>query len=413
MIFDLLSEAHHLDRIIPSYPGLKCGMTDPWMDEIRASILHDSSIQQDVRDCGSEAAVRSMLDANTRTPVKLPSDVRFEDFISHYTGPKLRWESVGIFFTACGLSLVALDCSADELKFIGNSEKNKQHLMFRLLEAGDQCVSLCNKFNVSGTDLAFWLMLENCVHASQVLGDAHHSVWRRQGEMATTVFASGLHEEQPDQPIWLREVRRRVLGLTYASDNTLSTFVGRPPRISKRYCKIQPHLDLEDAELALPATELAEVCARLDPSGWSIRPSIEWRSALKRIYVMTSLICEDVLELCLGPTQDDLETRAQDLINQNQALYASFPQHLKYSPHGPRDSPPTFPIIHKYLDNTYNEFVSPPNILTFPLTHTCRCSAAPSYAITTQIPHHSFSLLTLSSLPSSRLATFAALKLPA
>jgi len=139
-----------------------------------------------------------------------------------------------------------------------------------------------------------------------------YQVWRRVGDLSTAIFALGLHQDlQPSSqhPFWLVEMRRRGLALAYAVDKALCTFVGRPPRISRRYCSIRIPLDLTFDELALEDAALEEVLSRIDVNGWYTGDGHR-KSSYVRCFVMINLIREDILELSLGPPQADIKELA-------------------------------------------------------------------------------------------------------
>ena len=363
-VLELLKDTPHLDKIVEAWlPSERVySMIGPWVQDCQNSIRKDLFDKYDLTRNTALETVIDLLNAKTEIPVKLPADVRFRDFASYYTGKNLRWEAIGVFLTTCGFSLFALPCDGAEMTFIGNSEQDKQRLMHRLLEGSDICVAFCNEA-VSGTDLGLWLMLENLIYATQVLGDAHYSIWRKLGDISTAVFARGLHAHRGalDEPFWLREVRRRGLAFAYGADKMLSTFVGRPPRISKRYCSIEVPLDLEYAELALEGDQLADVRSKLDATGWSlhIASAGERASAYIRPLLLGAFIREEVLELCLGPMPENLKEKAQSLIRQSKELFASLPLSLQHRPDlwEMHDSSPRFQAVSAYLDNIYNEFL--------------------------------------------------------
>ncbi|KIV78944.1 hypothetical protein PV11_06543 [Exophiala sideris] len=363
-VLELLKDTPLLEKIIDRWSPRERAhcILDPWVEDCQRSVRRDLFEKYDLTRKNEWVKVIDLLTANTETPLRLPTNVRFREFTSYYTGNKLRWETIGVFLTVCGLSLFNVYDDAEEWDLVSDLEQDKQRLMFRLLEASDICVSFCYEA-VPGTDLGFWLMLENCIHASQVLGDAHYSVWRKLGDISTAVFAHGLHEprEAADEPFWLKEVRRKGQGYAYAIDKMLSTFVGRPPRISKRYCNIKTLLDLEYGELALEGDELAEACSRLDPNGWSsLNESAKGRpSAFFRAFVLGAVIREDTLELCLNPAQDNLREKAQSVIGKSKELYASYPRWFQHTPEmwDTYDSRPTFHAVLQYLDKVYNEFM--------------------------------------------------------
>ena len=363
-VLETLKDMPHLEKIVDRWATFdrRCNTLGPWLPDCQRSIRKDLFEKYDLSSGRVVAQVIELLHANTESPLKLPKDVRFHDFASHYTGSKLRWEAIGVFLTACGLSLMFLPCEDNALDFVGHTEQDKQKLLFSLLEAGDACVAFCNE-KVHDTDLSFWLMVENCTYASQVLGDAHYTVWRRLGDVSTAIFARGLHAGGPRSavPLWLTEVRRRGLSIAYGLDKTLSTFVGRPPRISKRYCNIEVPLDLDFDELALEPDKLDEACSKLDVNGWrtQMTPANDMTSATLRLWVQEAVIREDVLELCLGPTQQNLQEKAESILNQCKRLNESTPPSLQYSPDllSTDSSFTSFQVVRQYLDNTYNEFM--------------------------------------------------------
>ena len=233
-------------------------------------------------------------------------------------------------------------------------------LMFQILELSNACVALCDDAN-QFSDLGLWLDMENCIYNSQVLGDAHYVVWRKVGDLSTAIFARGLHQEssKSSAPFWLKELRRRGLGTAYAMDKMLCTFVGRPPRISQRYCTIPIPLDLEHHQLGLEGAALDAALSTIDPTtGWNL--DVKGRtSSYSRTFVMCAQLREEVLELCLGPPQDGQLEKALDIIARNQHLHTSLPMYMQHLPDMwmTREATPSFMAAQEYLDFLYNEFM--------------------------------------------------------
>ncbi len=364
-VLEVLKDLPYLEKIVDRWPKFEASwcMLGPWLQDCQKSIRQDLFEKYDLTSSDVCTQVTELLHANTMVPLRLAKNVRFRDFTSYYTGTKLRWEAIGVFLTICGYSLMFLPCEDKELDFVGHSEQDKQRLLIRLLEAGDACVAFCNE-TVHDTDLSFWLMIENCTFASQVLGDAHYSVWRRLGDLSTAIFARGLHAigEGSGLPLWLTELRRKGLSIAYVLDKTLSSFVGRPPRISKRYCHIEAPLDLEFDELALEGDELAEVVSKLDVNGWKTRtePERDRFSGCLRLWVKEGRIREEALELCLGPPQEGLREKAQSILDRCKGFYDSTPHMLQPSPEmwAPHSvSRTSYPVMRQYLEHTYDEFM--------------------------------------------------------
>lgn len=71
--------------------------------------------------------------------------------------------------------------------------------------------------------------------------------------------------------MWLQETRRRVFCSSYNQDKYISTFLGRPTRISKRYTDISLPLDLPDEDTTGDKETLEAAIQSLDPEGWNTK----------------------------------------------------------------------------------------------------------------------------------------------
>jgi hypothetical protein len=140
-----------------------------------------------------------------------------------------------------------------------------------------------------------------------VTGDASYLTWRRLGTLISACVAKGLHGEirvSSDVPFWMSELRKRLFAATYILDKSISNFLGRPPRLSRKYCTMQLPLDLEPAHLRLPGAELEDVVNRLDQHGWNTNASLGGMVWIRCQFIL-SMICEDVLELALAALPED------------------------------------------------------------------------------------------------------------
>ena len=126
----------------------------------------------------------------------------------------------------------------------------------------------------------------------------------------------GLHMEITSDgqvPFWLSEVRKRMKASVYNIDKSVCTFVGRPPRMSRKYCVMQLPLGLDIESWRLQGRELEEAVERLDAAGWDTGDSmrgVHWT----RCALICNMIREDILELSLGTVpQDDVAVAQQVL----------------------------------------------------------------------------------------------------
>lgn len=121
----------------------------------------------------------------------------------------------------------------------------------------------------------------------------YHS-WRKLGDVVSSLFALGYHEQlghPSTTPPFLRELRFVAYSRTYSADKNCSIFLGRPPRMLKRYC---------------PTADLPEM--------WEPGERFSYR-ADTRVHGICASLKEDVLDL----QRDDHDTRMQ------KAAYASLP----------------------------------------------------------------------------------------
>lgn len=78
---------------------------------------------------------------------------------------------------------------------------------------------------------------------------AGYQSWRRLGDVISTIFALGYHEETESDratPPFLKNLRRAAFARAYSADKNLSIFLGRPPRLLQKFCKFQlPSIETE------------------------------------------------------------------------------------------------------------------------------------------------------------------------
>ena len=129
------------------------------------------------------------------------------------------------------------------------------------------------------------------------------NVWRRLGDLATDVYALGLHRESTHAgkiPFFNSECRRRTFAAAYQVDKMICTFFDRPPRILRRFSDCKMPLDLADDELLADTTEVERVGLMLDREGWSTTPRY-FSSTWARLRYVLGVFREEVLEFPFRP----------------------------------------------------------------------------------------------------------------
>jgi hypothetical protein len=145
------------------------------------------------------------------------------------------------------------------------------------------------------------------------------------------MVAMGLHQgnyENPNTPFFLTQQRRRMFASAYYHDKSISLYVGRPPRMSYRYCKLEMPLDLTGEQLTLQGAELQNALANLDSSGWNTSGTLH-RITWARVWFLYSRIREEILEVSLGSADECDESRINEIWQKMDRLHASLPHFVR------------------------------------------------------------------------------------
>lgn len=95
----------------------------------------------------------------------------------------------------------------------------------------------------------------------------------------------------------------------FSHDKALSMFLGRPPRLSHRYCVVQLPLDLSDDEMLLEGPELETALSRLQ-DGWNTS-GLFHRVTWRRVRAGRARVREDMLEIACGTDNTMITKRAK------------------------------------------------------------------------------------------------------
>ncbi|CRG88482.1 chromatin structure-remodeling complex subunit RSC3/30 [Talaromyces islandicus] len=145
------------------------------------------------------------------------------------------------------------------------------------------------------------------------------------------IFDMGYHQLDNGEhlPFFLAEGRKRLLVSAYACDKALATFLGFPPLISYRFCRIQLPLDLEANEvIAEPAMREASI-SKLDPNGWNTTGLIKGTS-WSRVAVKLGHVRELVLELSLGSLDQDVQQSVDKISSLVRQIRSGLPSYMTW-----------------------------------------------------------------------------------
>ncbi|KAL3417430.1 hypothetical protein PVAG01_11430 [Phlyctema vagabunda] len=155
----------------------------------------------------------------------------------------------------------------------------------------DSCIEIAISLDCLN-DLQLFLQYENFILHSFVEGDQSYHSWRRLGDVASSIFALGYHEEIEDNvfmPPFLKELRWAAFARAYSGDKNVSIFLGRPPRILRKYCRL---------EYADSTSQTESI------SGYASQKHLQWPTNAKFDYMadtrwsfLCALLKEEILDL--------------------------------------------------------------------------------------------------------------------
>ncbi|KAF2715841.1 hypothetical protein K431DRAFT_324170 [Polychaeton citri CBS 116435] len=271
---------------------------------------------------------------NTRRPFGMHGKMTAEEWAKSATGRNLRWEVVGNVLSMVGLIAANLSNWDAIFDSIRDSFIDRGTFVERMRKASEFCATFCYESEALN-DLYLCFMYEELVLIECLKGDTHYAAWQRTGEMCDAVVALGLHqgnEPDADTPFFMAQLRKKIFAVVYGHDKILSTFLGRPPRLSYRYCKMEMPLDLSDKEVISEGPELEAALRSLNSKGWSTSGRIN-RLTWMRFWFQHSRLREDILEIALGSDEpQEVLQRAQSIRRRMDSLHDSCPDFIKIPP---------------------------------------------------------------------------------
>ncbi|KAI1654036.1 hypothetical protein F4813DRAFT_382961 [Daldinia decipiens] len=337
-LLSFLKDKHMINRLVSRWYEIcedeACICIEPIMKEWLWGLgMHHGDV---LRDQNPEKIRRlcELIWRNTQTPVIFNQNMTAKHWARSATGPSIRWEVIGLIAVVAGQS-----ANTPEPFGRGSKKHNSAHSSFarQMNEIAEACLNFCRDCGALG-DMFTWLLMENYSLTAKIKGEASHTTYTLSGEIVASAVAMGLHrgvKEEDRLPFFLAELRKRLLCQMYGAEIGISTFTGRPPRISHRYCNLQPPLDLAVSQLLLEGDDLTLALASLDEKGFNTSGRVR-RVTWIRIWIGFAIQREDILDLALGPyTCDEILQRAEDIKNRHRRYIEELPEFIKKI----RDSP--------------------------------------------------------------------------
>lgn len=274
---------------------------------------------------------------NTAEIFEIPSSITGKEFHTLYSGSAIRLEIIGVICSIAGRAGYLGLARAGLGKHVSVSQFARA-----MLAASDIIIHLC-KILTPINDLTIWLVHEDLLLSDLVEGDSslyNHAIlcyefplinsypgphsWSRLGELSTDLFALGYHRDvkeagaATEAPEFLIEARRRLFAAAYQLDKSLATFLGRPPRIPKRYTDCKIPKDLSDDALATDKRDLSHLRGDLDEDGWNTGLLFQRSTWIRVRYIMMTFR-DEILEVSMQNITPET-TKILTLVQPNNCL---------------------------------------------------------------------------------------------
>lgn len=126
------------------------------------------------------------------------------------------------------------------------------------------------------------------------------------GDVISSICALGYHERldtKSDAPYFLIQLRKTACARIYSADKNVALFLGRPLRLSKRFCRFHLPDTRPFSLLETPPTPDA-----LGPNEWHPDSAIDYRSDT-RWSALCASIKEEIMELLFDHSRTDRSSK--------------------------------------------------------------------------------------------------------
>ncbi|KAF2453934.1 hypothetical protein BDY21DRAFT_292085, partial [Lineolata rhizophorae] len=359
-ILRLLRDVPKLDQFVSRWFNLCAGVVivEPVVKHFMLNLwrVHGDVLQR--QDQAELEKLSKFMWRNTAAAVSFDGSVTPTEWLDLWTGENLRFEAAGVIFVV--VAMLCLNLQEWDPIFVDDcgEQIDRRLLATQMTKAADDCIAICRTLNAIN-DAYLWMLYECTVVTINLRGEDSGAAWRQMGEVVSSVTAFGLHQkiEVDDQtPLFLAECRKLVFICVYSRDKCISTMMGRPPRLSRRYCVMQLPLDVAGEELFATDFDLSKAFLDLDERGWNRKEELR-RSTYARIWLDISKVREDILELSLGTSMERFAEQVQHVTVEAARSWNSLPLFVREDPtsvgHRPLHAIYLILIRLEYLHNDF------------------------------------------------------------
>lgn len=278
-----------------------------------------------------------LLWRNTLTSITVREDMDYKEWALQATGMNIRWEVIGLIAAIIGQCATMLSRS-DVL--LSQHNVSKPVLARKMSDIVSTCLSFCRDCEALD-DLFVWLLGESSILTASIKGDGSYAAYSETGEFVNAVVAMGLHinvkQGKPRIPFFLEQIRTRTVVGAYSSEISIASYLGRPPRLSYRYCNLTPPMDIPDIQLIASEDEIPRIIASFDENGFGTTGKVS-RATWIKTWLGFGTKREEVLDLALGRySRDEVLRRAEEIQKTSNEYWESVPPFIRNITDDPGD----------------------------------------------------------------------------
>ncbi|CAG9954335.1 unnamed protein product [Clonostachys rosea f. rosea IK726] len=296
-------------------------LAGPFVRRCADSVAHFAKHARTIIKESEQDALARVLFHNSAQPLDPSRGFHVDNYIDQFAEDNTRWETLGLFF-------IAVARATFDIPFFPSLYRdNRQLLRVRKLVSGlcDSCMDFCLSLSRIN-DLQLVLQYENFILHSYVDGLHCYEYWKRLGDVISCLYALGYDqriESGPDTPEFVAELRRTAFARIYSADKNVALFLGRPPRISKRFCNFQSPMDPKQIDPSWMPNTTSPCCE------WDLEARISYR-AETRWSALCAFQKEELIELLFNKKVLDFDTRLSRIKEREAAHWEALPASFRY-----------------------------------------------------------------------------------
>ncbi|OAQ78064.1 N-terminal binuclear Zn cluster-containing protein [Purpureocillium lilacinum] len=246
------------------------------------------------------------------------------EWFTSFSGPNMRWESLGILFSSW-----ALGAKAAPHSYAGEqvTSEEAQKSLCKYKECSWGCIEITRNM-ASANTLLQHLVCRQSIVESIVTGDSSPQHWRLHGESLSLATFLGLHASPGDlrDRSICTQIKRRLFAKVIISDKLMSTFTGRPPHVARRFVSTPLPLDIPD-DVLLGLTPWSDDL--VDENGWNTRGKM-YATTLQRARAMIAFVRDSILDIALQPIEHGSAEPLIGLKQQQLQLLSQLPASIMF-----------------------------------------------------------------------------------